>query len=165
MMRPNASARAARAGFALAGLLFAISGPAAPPDPIVCLHPVELRARADHSVAVACRASADPARAPRGPARRLFGLAIDPNTADAVTLTTLPGIGAVRAAAIVEARQAGRFQRRQDLLRVPGIGPKILAGLAGIVAVAPAPTESVRCPWRECRTPSEGGEEVHGPDQ
>jgi len=165
MTRPNASARAARAAFVLAALLFAASGPEAPLDPIVCLHPLELRARADHSVAVACGAGEAPGRVPRGPARRLFGLAIDPNSADAATLMTLPGIGAVRAAAIVEERHRGRFHSVEDLLQVRGIGPTTLAGLAGIVAVAPPPAEPVRCRWRKCRTPPASGEEVHESDR
>jgi predicted DNA-binding helix-hairpin-helix protein len=72
----------------------------------------------------------------RGPARRLLGLPIDLNRADAATLETLPGIGAARARAIVAARP---FARVEELDRVPGIGPRTLAALAGLVGVGPAP--------------------------
>jgi competence ComEA-like helix-hairpin-helix protein len=49
---------------------------------------------------------------------------IDLNTADAASLTGLPGIGPVRAAAIVAERQRrGRFRDVADLLHVRGIGP------------------------------------------
>jgi competence protein ComEA len=60
------------------------------------------------------------------------GLPIDPNQADAATLETLPGIGPARALAIVEARP---FRRIEDLDRVPGIGPRTLAGMAAAIAI------------------------------
>ena len=52
------------------------------------------------------------------------------NTAGEADLTTLPGIGAVQARAIVEHRSAhGPFASCDALLQVPGIGPATLAGL------------------------------------
>jgi len=59
---------------------------------------------------------------------------INPNTADASLLMTLPNIGPARAAAIVEFRQQQKsgaivFRRIEDLQAVKGIGPKISEGL------------------------------------
>jgi len=65
----------------------------------------------------------------KGPARLLFGLALDPNRADAAALEALPGIGPARAAAIVAARCERPFAGAWDLERVPGIGPRTRAGV------------------------------------
>jgi hypothetical protein len=59
---------------------------------------------------------------------------INPNTADASLLMTLPNIGPARAAAIVEFRQQQKsgaivFRRVEDLQAVKGIGPKISESL------------------------------------
>jgi competence protein ComEA len=52
---------------------------------------------------------------------------IDINSADVETLTTLKGVGEVRAHAIVKYRQMnGPFQSLDDLKHVPGIGDKII---------------------------------------
>jgi competence protein ComEA len=49
------------------------------------------------------------------------------NRANAEELQRLPGVGAKRASAILALRQRlGRFQRKGDLLRVKGIGPRTL---------------------------------------
>ena len=79
----------------------------------------------------------------RGPVRRLFGLPLDPNRADASTLETLPGIGPARAQAIVRERCRRRFESPTDLLRVHGIGPRTLARLSPWLAVEPA--REARC--------------------
>lgn len=53
---------------------------------------------------------------------------VDLNTADASTLSRLPGIGPERAAAIIAWRVANqRFDRIDQLLEVPGIGPATVA--------------------------------------
>jgi len=53
--------------------------------------------------------------------------AVNINNADQATLETLPGIGAAKAAAIIEHRtQKGNFKTKEELLDVKGIGPKIL---------------------------------------
>jgi competence protein ComEA len=50
---------------------------------------------------------------------------LDLNTADAEALQALPGIGPALAGRIVADREAqGPFRTAEDLLRVPGIGPK-----------------------------------------
>ena len=52
------------------------------------------------------------------------------NTASAAELEMLPGIGASRAQALIEAREAkGGFQSLDDLLAVKGIGEASLAKL------------------------------------
>ena len=59
-----------------------------------------------------------------GIARLLDGDMIDLNAAPAALLQNLPGIGSVRAAAIVRAREDESFTSVEDLERVSGIGPK-----------------------------------------
>jgi competence protein ComEA len=61
--------------------------------------------------------------------------AVNVNTASAEQLTALPGIGPVLAERIVAFRAAnGPFAALGDLGEVSGIGPKVLAGLADMVA-------------------------------
>ena len=61
---------------------------------------------------------------------------IDLNIAAATTLRTLPGIGRVRAQAIVSHRRTnGDFSSVEDLLDVDGIGPDVLEKIREMVAV------------------------------
>ncbi len=61
---------------------------------------------------------------------------IDLNTADAVLLETVPGIGPVTAAAILRHRdEIGRFESVEQLLDVSGIGPATLESLRPYVTV------------------------------
>ncbi len=63
---------------------------------------------------------------------------LDLNRATAAELDALPGIGKVLAGRIVEWReQEGPFQSVDDLGKVEGIGPALLAKLAPLVTVAP----------------------------
>ena len=56
--------------------------------------------------------------------------AIDVNTADAQALTSLNGIGPAKARSIVDYREAnGPFEAVEDLVKVNGIGPKLLERL------------------------------------
>ncbi len=71
---------------------------------------------------------------------------LDINRATAEELETLPGVGPALAERILDYRQkTGGFKKVEELLKVPGIGPKKLAGIkskieAGIpVAVSPRP--------------------------
>ena len=66
---------------------------------------------------------------------------INVNQASAAELSLLPGVGPSLAAAIVADRESrGVFRRPQDLDRVRGIGPAILARILPHVTVgAPAP--------------------------
>ena len=57
---------------------------------------------------------------------------VDVNTAGLDELTALPGIGEVRAQAILDDRAAnGPFRRPEDLIRVKGIGEGVLSGILG----------------------------------
>jgi len=58
---------------------------------------------------------------------------INPNTASRDELLSLPGVGEVTALRIIEARP---YQSVEDLLRVPGIGPKTLESIRKYLQVA-----------------------------
>jgi competence protein ComEA len=60
---------------------------------------------------------------------------ININQAGAEELSSLPGIGAKRSAAIIAERDKGRFQSVDDLRRVPGIGKVTLEKLRPYVIV------------------------------
>lgn len=159
------SSRLARAGLALATLAFALALTRGEPPAPDCPAPSELVAAGGHSVVLACRPEAR-GRPLQGPARLLVGLPIDANQADAATLETLPGIGPGRALAIVTERERGRFRSVAELTRVPGIGPRTLAGLAGWVSVGEAPGPRGLGPPRpnpvgcaaECKAPRREGD-------
>jgi competence ComEA-like helix-hairpin-helix protein len=69
-----------------------------------------------------------------------LGAPLDLNRATAAELEALPGIGARLAARIVAARdRRGAFAKIDDLLDIPGIGSRILAGVAGQVTVGARP--------------------------
>ncbi|RLK49521.1 ComEA family DNA-binding protein [Microbacterium telephonicum] len=71
-----------------------------------------------------------------GGAGAAAGGKIDLNTADAAALETLPRIGPALAERILQWREDnGRFTSVDDLLSVPGIGDKLLAGLRDLVRV------------------------------
>ncbi|MDD3609274.1 MAG: helix-hairpin-helix domain-containing protein [Halothiobacillaceae bacterium] len=62
---------------------------------------------------------------------------VDVNTADAVALEQVKGIGPKKAEAIVKYRQEhGPFQSLDDLVKVPGIGDKSLEGLRDQLTVS-----------------------------
>ncbi len=61
---------------------------------------------------------------------------LDLNRADAAAFDTLPGIGPVLAARIVDWRdEHGRFTAVEELTEVTGIGPALLAGVRDLVQV------------------------------
>lgn len=62
----------------------------------------------------------------------LTGL-INVNTATPQQLMLLPGVGAAKAEALIEARTSKPFAANEDLLAVKGIGEKILANWNGLV--------------------------------
>jgi len=126
----NRSARAARAGLVLSCALFALALPRPDTLPEPCLQPA-LRAPGE----VLCQPAGEGCPHLEGPARRLFGLPIDPNRADAVSLETLPGIGPVRARAIIEERRLRPFAELRDLQRVRGLGPARVGALAPLLAL------------------------------
>ena len=85
---------------------------------------------------------------------------IDPNTADWPDLAALPGIGEKRARDIVSYREDARrisgddlvFARKEDLLRIKGIGPAMLEALEPYLifpprpVTAPSTTRSITAP-------------------
>ncbi|MGE5849415.1 MAG: ComEA family DNA-binding protein [Candidatus Methylomirabilota bacterium] len=74
----------------------------------------------------------------RSPSSRVSPLNL--NTADAEALQTLPGVGPALAERIVAYRwEHGPFQAVEDLLQVPGIGPRRWERIRPIVRVAEVP--------------------------
>ena len=67
-----------------------------------------------------------------------LGLAIPVNVADAGTLASIPGLGPVKSAALVEYRRThGCFSQMKDLSAVRGIGPKTVLKVAPSMPPAP----------------------------
>ncbi|MGC9347030.1 MAG: helix-hairpin-helix domain-containing protein [Anaerolineae bacterium] len=63
---------------------------------------------------------------------------INVNSASSEELQALPGIGAKRAADIIDYREAhGPFETIEDIQAVPGIGPAILERIAPLITVEP----------------------------
>ena len=59
---------------------------------------------------------------------------IDINTADAETLSTLPGIGPTLAQRIVEYRETwGEFYYIEDIMNVEGIGPSTFENIKDLI--------------------------------
>jgi competence ComEA-like helix-hairpin-helix protein len=131
------SDRVSGAGLLLAAALFVHALPWPGPDPRPCARPGERESWSGHSIDVECGADSGRVRPVRGPARRLFGLQIDINRADAATLASLPGIGPARASAILAARAQRPFASVEDLERVSGIGPVLLGRLREWVTARP----------------------------
>ncbi len=125
---------ASRAAWVLAAGLWVWPLLPASPPAIDCSRPAALDAGAAHSRQVGCQGGAPLG----GPARLLFGLRLDLNRADAASLQSLPGIGPVRAAAIVSERKRRPFDSLDALIRVRGIGPHTLEGVRAWLEVAPA---------------------------
>jgi len=123
---PNAVERAA-ACWALLPLVWALCG-RLDSSPDACRAP---------RTAVAELACLEGAQAVDGAARLLFGGRLDPNRASSDRLTLLPGIGPVRAEAIVRARAQQPFARIEDLERVRGIGPRTVRALGPWLRVEP----------------------------
>lgn len=67
-------------------------------------------------------------------------LRLNPNTASAVELTLLPGIGPARAAGIVTTRQGQAFRTPVDLAAVDGIGPATIEQIQGFLRFEDSPT-------------------------
>ncbi|MEA3384987.1 MAG: helix-hairpin-helix domain-containing protein [Thermodesulfobacteriota bacterium] len=63
--------------------------------------------------------------------------AINLNTADKAALESISGIGPAKASAIIKYRnEHGSFNSVQELLKVKGIGPKMLDKIKGQVEIA-----------------------------
>src|SRR5690606_39310270 len=71
-----------------------------------------------------------------GSGHQSIGGKVNLNTADAVTLQTLPRVGPALSARIIQWREVnGRFRTIEDLMSVTGIGEKTFAGLRDLVTV------------------------------
>ncbi|HEY5658971.1 MAG TPA: helix-hairpin-helix domain-containing protein [Myxococcota bacterium] len=147
-----------RAAFGVACALYALALPRGAPPVGHCARPAEQAVYEGHTVAVRCGDSGA-GSVLRGPARRLFGLPFDLNRADAGTLETLPGVGPARALAIVRAREERAFERVEDLLRVPGVGPVTLSRVAPLLSVDPGVGSSSSEPGGLPRRARDGREE------
>jgi hypothetical protein len=132
--RRQAIERVAAAALAVSALLLALALPHGDP-PTPCAVAYEAAAADGWTRVAVC---GDPQGRPplRGPARRLFGLPLDPNTAEPRTLESLPGIGPARAAAIVRERERRPYASVAELRRVPGIGPVLLGRITPHLAVS-----------------------------
>ena len=64
---------------------------------------------------------------------------VDLNSASAEQLAELPGIGPAKAGAIIEARKERPFTSVDDLERVKGIGPHLIADLRDLVETSDPP--------------------------
>ena len=121
----------------MSAVLLWLALPGRPPLPAECTQPGERASRDGWTLEAGCAPESGELPPVRGPARRLFGLALDPNRASPASLETLPGIGPSRAAAIAAARSKAPFCEFGDLDRVPGIGPRTLEKLSGLLEVDP----------------------------
>lgn len=89
----------------------------------------QLNAQAAASPALSPAPEASPS-APEGDEGSPAPVLVDINTAGLEELMLLPGIGQVRAQAILDWREEhGPFKYVEDLIQVPGIGEGILEGL------------------------------------
>jgi competence protein ComEA len=102
---------------------------------------VEEESRAAHPASARGTASGG------GGARPAAQALVDPNSATALELQRLPGVGPAMAQRILEERERGVFASSADLQRVRGIGPALAAKLAEHVtlpaAEQPAPSALV----------------------
>ncbi len=130
----TASRRAQGAALGIGLFLFVLATPGGSSRRASCENPFEVSAVANWTRDVGC---AEAPRGPtlRGPARILFGQGLELNQANLAALQVLPGIGPVRAADIVRARQRRPFRSVEDLRAIHGIGPKTVERLAGWVSV------------------------------
>lgn len=85
------------------------------------------------------------------------GERLDPNRASAVELDRLPGVGPATAEALVRDREAvGPYRTAEDLLRVRGVGPALLARLRPLLDLSDPP------PGRPGRSGAGGREATAG---
>lgn len=73
------------------------------------------------------------------PAKATPAQPVNLNTATALELEALPGVGVATAARIIEYRQkVGSFKKIEDLMNVRGIGEKMFLSLKPLIVVTPA---------------------------
>jgi hypothetical protein len=115
-----------RAELVVAACLLAAAWPGPDTSSASCPQPGLLPVREGQPLRVSCTGEGGPLT---GAVPLLFGRGLDPGVADAAALEHLPGIGAVRGAALVSARADHPLCRPSDLIRVHGIGPRTVERL------------------------------------
>lgn len=79
---------------------------------------------------------AEPEKAPAAEEEAPDTKLVNINTADAKELMTLPGIGEVRAASIIEYREkTGSFEKTEDIMKVKGIKTGIFSKISSLICV------------------------------
>ena len=82
---------------------------------------------------------------------------VNVNTASADELEMIPGIGASKAAAIVSFRETEKFGTTDDLVKVKGIGEKMLVNVRAYVTVeGPTTAKLIKDASLSFDTPAEG---------
>jgi competence protein ComEA len=127
----------ARAALCASAMLLWLALPGRSPLPAECTEPGERASQDGWTLTAECLSESGDLSPVRGPARRLFGLPLDPDRASPASLETLPGVGPSRAAAIARVRSSAPFCEFAELERVPGIGPRTLEKLSGLVEIDP----------------------------
>jgi competence ComEA-like helix-hairpin-helix protein len=98
---------------------------------------------------VVFRRAPNPPIVERSEERRL-DFRIDVNSCNRLELEHLPGIGPTLAERIIASRESdGPFADQRDLLRVKGIGPKLLAKMSPYLAFPKEQEETTMAPARE----------------
>lgn len=109
-------------------------------DPLpLCHQPEILASDAWGAERISCGGAPGELSADAGLGGLLLGRAIDPNRASAAVLEALPGIGPVRAQAILSERARAPFESLAALERASGIGPKLRRRLEPWMQVERAP--------------------------
>jgi hypothetical protein len=84
--------RVARAALCASAMLLWLALPGRSPLPVECTEPGERTSQDGWTLTADCLSESENLSPVRGPARRLFGLPLDPNRASPASLETLPGI-------------------------------------------------------------------------